>query len=105
MAIFTGYKRSLFVTVNKLVNGVVQTGYPKTYNGAAEFTYDGDTYPLIDNPALMAMSDVDYNTRLVAFKAYVALQESLPNIDSYIVAGAGPIIFDNDTCPGGALPM
>ncbi len=101
MAIFTGYKRSLFITVNKLINGVVQLGYPVDYNGAAEFVYDGDTYPLIDSPTLMSMSDVDFNTRLNAFKAYVALEESLLSIDPYIVVGAEARIFDNSTCPNG----
>lgn len=95
----TGYKRSLYITFNKYVNGVLQPTYPHYYNGLLEFSHNGVTYPALDGDAFSLLSGTDYNTRLAAFKAYVAITEGVPSIDPYVVAGFEPIKYDPIACP------
>ena len=103
MPTYTGYKKSLKVTVGKFFNGMMEGGYPKTYDGLASFTFDTVVYPVLNPLEFASLTDEEYNTRLTAFKGYIALQEGLITIDPYITTL--PVIFDNTLCPNGALPM
>ncbi len=106
--VFTGYKRSLSVEVTKTINGVPQTGYPKTYPTATDiangyFTYNSVQYPIPPNG--MAEQDfaqlepVQYNNLLNVFKLYVMSQE--PNINFNTQAINSPEVYDIDSCPVG----
>lgn len=98
----TGYERSLYATFSKYVNGVLQPTYPHVYDGRLEFSHGGVTFPVITNVEFSLLSTNDFNVRLTAFKAYVALTESVPSIDPYIVPGFGPIRFNPSDCAVGA---
>lgn len=95
----TGKQRSLTCTINKLIAGVQQEGYPKTYQGRNEFTYDSYTYPAID-PLLMSLMPISqFELRLSAFKSYVESQEAGLNFGTDTVPGAEPYRENLDACP------
>ena len=95
----TGTKRSLTVMVIKEVNGVLVTGYPKTYNGQQQFVWNGVTYPFLNSQAFQLLSNADYELRLSAFKSYVASLEPGINFNTDTVAGYEPVITDLNDCP------
>lgn len=97
--IYTGYARSLYVTVSKYLNGIIQSGYPIDYNGNNEFTFDGVTYPTIVGAAIPLLSSEEYAERLTAFKGFVAEQEGLPSIEPFISLLSPPVIFNPAMCP------
>lgn len=76
MAIRTGYKRSLSVSVSKTVGGSPVSGYPKTYPTAQDvtngyFVYNTIQYPIPTSTQLSEMSELDYNILVANFKLYV----------------------------------
>lgn len=94
----TGYKRSLTIIIKKFVNGVIQLGYPQTYDGQAAFDVDGQSFaPLLDADFAL-LSAADFNNRLGYFKLYVAQQEGLPSIEPYFIPGSNPRIYDPGAC-------
>lgn len=95
----TGTKRSLTVMIIKEVNGVLVTGYPKTYNGQQQFVWNGVTYPFLNSQAFQLLSNADYELRLSAFKSYVASLEPGINFNTDTVAGYEPVITDLNDCP------
>jgi hypothetical protein len=95
----TGYQRSLTIEVNKTVAGVQSGGYPRTYNGKNEFTYNGTSYPAIDTLLLATMPIEDYQSRLYAFKAYVEALEPGLDIDAAMVAGKDAYRENLGACP------
>ena len=97
--IYTGYARSLYVTVSKYLNSVIQSDYPIDYSGYNEFTFNGTTYPTIQGAEVPLMSSADYAERLAAFKGFVAEQEGLPSIEPFISPLSPPVIFNPVMCP------
>lgn len=95
----TGYKRSLTIIIKKFVNGVIQLGYPKTYDGQAAFDVDGQSFLLITDAEFALLSAADFNTRLGYFKLYVAQQEGLASIEPYFIPGSNPRVYDPASCP------
>ena len=73
---YTGKQRSLTPVVTKYIAGEIQEGYPKTYYGLNEFTWNSVTYPTIDSLQLATMSVADYEARLAAHQSYVENQEA-----------------------------
>lgn len=84
----TGKERSLTIKVNKTLAGVQSEGYPRTYYGRNEFTYNSIVYPAIDTTLLATMPLVNFNARLVAFKSYVEGIETGLDIDETTIAGS-----------------
>ena len=95
----TGKQRSLTVTINKTVAGVQQDGYPQTYYGRNEFTHNSVTYPAITTLQMATMPIADYNTRLAAFKAYVAALETGLDFETDTVAGKDAYQENLTACP------
>lgn len=77
----TGFKRSLTLTVNKTLAGIVAQGYPKTYRGLNAFTSDSAEYPAIDSTLLATLPTDVFQKRLSAFKKYVETQEPGLQVD------------------------
>lgn len=97
-----GTKRSLKVSVNKYINGVIQSGYPKAYNGMTASStwtgWTGNTYLAISDSNLAQLSDVAYNARLTDFKAWVTVQESGVNFNTQVLTGYEAEIEDLTQC-------
>ena len=85
---YTGKQRSLTVVIPRSVAGENQAGYPKTYYGKNEFTWNSVTYPAIDDLKLATMPVNDYTTRLAAHVAYVENQEAGLDIDAVVTEAA-----------------
>lgn len=98
---YTGYQRSLTVQINKTVAGVQADGYPHTYYGRNEFTWNSVTYPVIDALTLATMPVADFNTRLAAFKSYVENLEAGLDMAVDIVAGSDAYQQNTTACPIG----
>jgi len=81
---YTGKQRSLTLVIGKTVAGENQAGYPKTYYGRNEFTYNSVTYPAIDTLKMATMPIDDYTTRLAAFIAYAESQEAGLVVDDVV---------------------
>lgn len=96
---YTGKQRSLTMTVNKTIAGVLADGYPRSYYGRNEFTYNGTVYPAIDALRMSTMPVVDYETRLAAFKAYVEGIEAGLNVDESTTAGSEAYRVNTTACP------
>ena len=95
----TGKQRSLTLKVNKTIAGVQSEGYPHTYYGRNEFTYNGTLYPAIDALRMATMPVVDYETRLAAFKAYVEGIEAGLDVNESTVAGGEAYRINTTACP------
>ena len=65
--VFTGTKRSLTFTVTKTIGGEVQVGYPKEYDGRLAFP----GYAALSDSEAQKLTDIEFDTRLNAFYAYV----------------------------------
>ena len=72
----TGKQRSLTMIVNKTIAGLQAEGYPRTYYGRNEFTYNAIVYPAIEPLTMATMPVGDYETRLAEFIAYVETIET-----------------------------
>lgn len=77
----TGFKRSMTLTVNKTLAGIMAQGYPKTFRGMDAFTYQATEYPTINSTLLATLPTEAFETRLAAFKKYVEIQEPGLHID------------------------
>lgn len=106
--VLSGYKRSLSVSVTKTINGVTQTGYPKTYPTVTDvangyFTYNSVNYSIppngITEDAFAQLTDVEFQELLNAFKLYVMSLESGLNFSTD--ATNSDTVQDEDTCPAG----
>lgn len=95
----TGKQRSLTVQVNKAIAGVQASGYPHTYYGRNEFTWNSTTYPAIDTLTMATMPVVDYQARLDAFKSYVESLESGLDIDATVEPGKDAYQENLTACP------
>lgn len=96
---YTGYQRSLTMTINKTVAGVQSIGYPRNYYGRNEFVWNGNTYPAIDVEVMGTMSVVAYQERLEAFKAYVESLEAGLSVDEATVPGGEAYRENLTACP------
>lgn len=79
---YTGYKRSLSVTIDKLVNGESEAGYPKTYPTATDisngyFTYNSTQYTIPTPTELAEMVQGTYDALVANFKSYVLENEDI----------------------------
>ena len=95
----TGKERSLTVKISKTKSGIIQPGYPITYQGRNSFAFNNVSYPVIDVFAMSSMSEADYNIRLEAFKSYVQTQESGLNFSTDLIAGNTPYHENLTSCP------
>jgi len=89
----TGDKRSLTFTLTKKSGGILQVGYPKTYDGRLAFP----GYAAISDLEARRLSDSQFNTRLVAFHSYVESIEAGFEADTDFTNEA--IVVDAGTCP------
>ena len=102
MSEYSGYKRSLYVSVTKAIGGEVIVGYPKTYPTATDiargyFIYNYEEYPIPDDNELSYMSDTDYNELVSAFESYVEDIENVSFIDDEINVN---VEYDPINCSG-----
>lgn len=102
--VFTGYKRSLSVSITKKINNITQSGYPKTYPTALDiangyFTYDAVNYDIPTDDELAKMDTATYNALLAAFEAYVESIET--GLDFNTDTLVDPVVSDEDVCPPG----
>jgi hypothetical protein len=88
-----GTNRSLYITVNKQVGGNQVQGYPVTYNGQNAFP----GYLILTDEEVRQLSSGDFNTRYLAFVAYVESVEDGVEFDTDIV-GDGATKYDPDVC-------
>lgn len=89
----TGNKRSLSFSLNKKIGGVVQVGYPKTYDGRGAFP----GYPAITDLEASRLTDVAYEDRLTAFQSYV--EEIEVGLDADAASINNSILVDPSACP------
>ena len=108
--VYTGYKRSLSITVTKTINGVASAGYPKTYPTATDiangyFTYSRTNYAIPPNgmteEEFAQLDTTTYNSLLAAFQLYVLSLE--PGLNFTTHALNSPTVYDAATCPPGAV--
>jgi hypothetical protein len=102
--VYTGYKRSLSVSVTKKINNITQSGYPKTYPTALDiangyFTYNAVQYDIPTDDELAKLDTATYNALLAAFEAYVESIET--GLDFNTDTLVDPVVADEDTCPSG----
>jgi len=93
--VYTGTKRSLTFTLTKKVGGVVQLGYPKTYNGL--ISWGNSLYPTINTTQFAQLTTSQYNARLAAFLAHVESIEA--GYDSSTDMTNASTAVDVATCP------
>jgi hypothetical protein len=95
----TGKERSLTIKVEKRIGGILQPGYPVTYQGRENFWSGEYWWPIISSYELTLMSTTDFNARLASFISYVESIESGLVIAESIIDG-GDAYRDNLTaCP------
>ena len=95
----TGMERSLTVIISKTIGGIIQQGYPVTYQGRSAFTLSEVIYPAITLDQMVSMSVEDYNARLTAFKAYVESRESGLSLSTDLVEGYEAYKENLTACP------
>lgn len=95
----TGYKRSLTIVVSKYANGVLVSGYPKTYNGSNAFVCLNPytSFPELSYSSFTALDEVSYGIRLSMFRIYIEGLEAGLDMD-YAPSTNEPIIFDEIQC-------
>jgi len=71
-----GIKRSLVITIYKYRDGVIMTGYPKTYNGMNLFVYADTIFPTVTESQLETMNDYTFEIRLEMFYNYIKSVET-----------------------------
>lgn len=95
MFISTGNKRGSKVIVEKYINGVLEGGYPKTYNAILSFP----GYNSITLNQLAELSPSAYQSRMDDFEIYVQGEESGASFSNDLQAGYERVIADEGTCP------
>ena len=91
----TGMERSLTVIIEKRIGGIIQQGYPVTYQGRNAF----GSYPAITVDQMVSMSVEDYNTRLTDFKTYVESREIGLSFSTDLVEGFDAYRENLTVCP------
>lgn len=91
----TGNKRSFKFTLTKLVGGVVQPGYPKTYDG--QVSWGNSSYPTLTDKQARQLTDSEYTARLNAFHSYVESIES--GFDASADFTNSEEVTDETACP------
>jgi hypothetical protein len=92
-----GNYRAKTLTVNKTINSVSISGYPKTYNITDAFS----TYDALTDEEFQRLSNEDYNTRLAAFYAYVNSEDGCEANTYAYAEGEEPFGEDATLCPIG----
>ena len=95
----SGTERSLTIVVEKRIGGILQPGYPVTYQGRNNFFTGEYWWPIISPGELAYMSTEDYNTRLSTFKDYVESIESGLVIAESIIDGGDAYRENLTACP------
>ena len=95
----TGVERSLTLSVRKLINNDLQVGYPIVYQGRNALTFNGHSYASISVYEMNKMTNENYATRLVDFKAYVESIESGLNITDDTINDAVASRTNTTACP------
>ena len=85
--------------VNKTIAGVQAEGYPRTYYGRNEFTYNAIVYPAIEPLTMATMPVVDYEARLAAFNSYVETIEQALDVDATTIVGGEAYRENLTACP------
>lgn len=91
----TGMERSLTVIIEKRIGGIIQQGYPVTYQGRNAF----GSYPAITVDQMVSMPTDDYNARLEAFKMFVESREVGFSFSTDLVAGYDAYRENLTACP------
>lgn len=99
---YSGYKRSLEITITKRTNNIIDVGYPKTYPTSVDiangyFIYNGIHYAIPSDDELAYMSDIDYTDLVGVFKLYVNFTEQI-SIDGTEINNN--LEYDSNTCSG-----
>lgn len=95
--ITNGYKRSLVITINRLVDGVVDSDYPHVYDGQGQFVYNGTTYPALTDDEVAKLTTFQFQTRLNIVKQWVKSQElGITGNESF---WNGSSSYDTSVCP------
>lgn len=77
-----GNLRRATVSVTRYTDGIADAGYPIVFDIRDAFTYSGTPWSALGTNVdgkqeLALLSDTDYNSRLAAFRLYVAEQTAL----------------------------
>jgi len=92
-----GYKRGSKVIVEKYINDVLASGYPKTYDALLSFP----GYNALTQAQFAELSLSAFNDRMNAFQAYVEGEEAGSSFTNDLVAGFERRIYDTTACPRG----
>jgi len=95
----TGMERSMTVAITKMIGGVMQPGYPATYQGRNAFSFNSIDYAAIDVTTMTSMSVLDYNERLTAFQSYVEAREVGLHFATDVVPGFEAYKENLTSCP------
>lgn len=97
----TGVERCQTVRIDKKINNVSVSGYPKDYSILSAFTANGNSYSLITETDFQRMSEVNYLQRLSDFKDYVESVEEITSIDDITETGYEAYRTNTTSCPIG----
>ena len=97
MLINNGYKRGSKIIVEKYINDVSVSGYPKTYDAKVSF----DNYNALSQAQFAELSLLAFTDRMDAFEAYIEGEEAGASFANSLVAGFERRIYDNITCQRG----
>jgi len=83
----TGYERCKTLNIEKSVDGVTLSGYPKQYSILAAFSINGFSFGVLTEQEFQELSSGDYGIRLNQFKQYVSSAEDGVDIDANTEVG------------------
>lgn len=97
----TGVERCQTFRIDKLIQAVSISGYPKDYNLLAAFTAGGNSYGALSLEDFRKLSEIDYMYRLNDFKTYIEEAEGIASIDATTEAGYEAYRTNIMACPVG----
>jgi hypothetical protein len=92
-----GLKRGSKVIVEKYINDVMASGYPKTYNALLSFP----GYNALTESQFAQLSGTSFNERMNDFQLHIESEEAGSSFNNDLVAGFERRIWDTTSCPRG----
>jgi len=97
----TGVERCTTFRVDKQVEWVSLSGYPKNYDILAAFTAGGNSYNVITVAEFQQLLLPDYQQRLADFKIYIETAEGITSVDGITESGYEAYRTNTTACPIG----
>lgn len=97
----TGIERCKTFRLDRQIEGVSLSGYPKDYDILSAFTAGGNSYNVVSAVEFQQLPLLDYQQRLADFKIYIETAEGIASVNSITEAGYEAYRTNTTACPIG----